>query len=231
MKIIQRIIIVAGCLLIPIFLNASPIGARLCQNSSLFECYKVKRSDTWEKLFPNTRERNLVQRINRVNIPLQSGTRIAVPKDLDSDVADFSPFPDQIPPPGNKWIIVSTHPDVLAWGAYERNGTLIAWGPASGGRNYCPDIGHACRTALGHFAIYKKEGAKCISSKYPVPRGGAPMPWCMYFNGGFALHGSYEVPGYNASHGCIRILVPDAEWLNEHFTAGERNVQVIVTNK
>lgn len=56
------------------------------------------------------------------------------------------------------------------------------------------------------------------------------MPWCMYFHGGFALHGSYEVPGFNASHGCIRMFVPDAEWLNQEFTNGEKEVQVFITN-
>jgi len=52
----------------------------------------------------------------------------------------------------------------------------------------------------------------------------------MYFHGGFALHGSYEVPGFNASHGCVRLFVPDAEWLNQDFTAGGQKVMVIITN-
>ena len=43
------------------------------------------------------------------------------------------------------------------------------------------------------------------------------MPYCMFFHTGFALHGSYEVPGYNASHGCVRLYKEDAKWLNEEF--------------
>jgi len=46
---------------------------------------------------------------------------------------------------------------------------------------------------------------------------------------GFALHGSYEVPGYNASHGCVRIFVDDAEWLNEDFT--DIGTRVYITNQ
>ncbi len=43
------------------------------------------------------------------------------------------------------------------------------------------------------------------------------MPYCMFFHGGYALHGSYELPGYNASHGCVRMYKADAEWLNQSF--------------
>jgi lipoprotein-anchoring transpeptidase ErfK/SrfK len=47
--------------------------------------------------------------------------------------------------------------------------------------------------------------------------GGAPMPYCMHFYRGYALHGSTTVPGYRASHGCIRMFIEDARWLNEEF--------------
>jgi hypothetical protein len=33
---------------------------------------------------------------------------------------------------------------------------------------------------------------------------GAQMPYCMHFNGGYAMHEGY-VPPYAASHGCIRL--------------------------
>ncbi|MCX7124554.1 MAG: L,D-transpeptidase, partial [Gammaproteobacteria bacterium] len=32
----------------------------------------------------------------------------------------------------------------------------------------------------------------------------------------FALHGS-TLPGYNASHGCVRLFFDDAKWLNQDF--------------
>lgn len=34
----------------------------------------------------------------------------------------------------------------------------------------------------------------------------------LYFDGGFAIHGSLSVPAYPASHGCIRISMTSAEW-------------------
>jgi lipoprotein-anchoring transpeptidase ErfK/SrfK len=41
---------------------------------------------------------------------------------------------------------------------------------------------------------------------------GARMPFCMHFNGGYAMHEGY-VPPYAASHGCIRI----PKGMAEHF--------------
>lgn len=104
----------------------------------------------------------------------------------------------------------------LAWGAYDNQGNLIRTGRASGGKSYCADIRRSCRTITGTYTIYSKKGPGCKSSRFPVGRGGAPMPYCMHFKGGYALHGG-NVPNYNASHGCIRLHHADAQWLNQNF--------------
>ena len=31
------------------------------------------------------------------------------------------------------------------------------------------------------------------------------------------MHGSGDMPGYRASHGCVRMFVRDAQWLNQSF--------------
>ena len=38
-------------------------------------------------------------------------------------------------------------------------------------------------------------------------RYGSPMPYSIFFTGGYAIHGSYDIGhlGYPASHGCIRL--------------------------
>lgn len=209
-----------------VFAKSKNFGSKYCDDSQ-FTCYKVKKGDTWEKLFPDEAQRDLVMRINRVNIRLYTGMQIAIPTSAaDVNILDYSPLPRQITPSGEKTIIVSI--SNLAFGAYNDDGTLEMWGPVSTARGYCPDVGRGCHTATGKFRIYAKQGAGCISSKYPVGRGGAPMPYCMFFHGGYALHGSYDVPGYNASHGCIRMFVKDAKWLNQEFTAGEDSVNVWV---
>lgn len=201
-------------------------GSKLCKLTSEYSCYVVKRHDTWDKLFSDAREQDIVKRVNRLGIPLEPGMKLAIPRNLaTATVLDFAPFPKQISPVGEKMIRVSI--DKMAWGAYDAQGTLVNWGPASSARGYCPDLHRGCHTSKGTFAIYNKGGAGCVSTKFPIGRGGAPMPYCMFFHGGFALHGSYEVPGYNASHGCVRLFVNDAKWLNQEFT-DEPNVPVVV---
>lgn len=112
----------------------------------------------------------------------------------------------------------------LRWQAVE-NGQVIGSGRASGGRGYCPDIHRGCHTPMGSFRVFSKGSAGCRSTRYPRPRGGAPMPYCMYFTSNYAIHGSNDVPGYNASHGCIRVLPAAARWLSQNFiTIGTRVV-------
>lgn len=125
-------------------------------------------------------------------------------------------FPQKRAATGNRVFIFS--PRAHAWGAYDESGNLVRTGRASGGKSYCPDIGRSCKTIVGTYKIFSKGGADCISSRFPVEtNGGAPMPYCMHFHGGYAIHGSNAVPGYNASHGCIRVPHGDAMWLNHSF--------------
>lgn len=109
-------------------------------------------------------------------------------------------------------------PKAAAWAAYDREGNLVKTGSASGGKDFCEDVGRGCRTTTGVFHVYSKKGPDCRSSIYPIETGGgARMPYCMHFNGGYSIHAAYEVPGYNTSHGCIRVLPSAAKWLNEDF--------------
>ena len=131
----------------------------------------------------------------------------------ETHTLERAPLPHTIS--GGDMIIVDL--SKLAWGAYNAQGKLVKWGNASGGRGYCPDINKACRSLTGTYTFYRKQGSSCKSNQFPVGRGGAPMPYCMHFNGGYALHGSPAVPDFNASHGCIRVPVNEARWLNENF--------------
>jgi hypothetical protein len=113
------------------------------------------------------------------------------------------------------------------WGAYDAEGKLVHSGHVSGGKSFCPDINKKCKTVTGTYTIYTKKGADCKSKIFPVGKGGAPMPYCMFFQGGFALHGSNAVPNYNASHGCVRMSPADAKWLNQNFVSvGSTRVNV-----
>lgn len=187
-----------------------------------FTCLRVKSGQSWKSLFPDETERGIVMRINRWNASLYAGKVIKIPNNLsEATLLDFSPFPRNIDPPDEKLIIVD--PNIHAFGAYDADGTLVNWGPAAGGKDWCPDIQKGCRTKAGEFRIYSLGSSDCKSRKFPVPRGGAPMPFCMFFNGGQALHGSLGgLIASNQSHGCVRLFVPDAEWLRYDFVEGPR---------
>ncbi len=194
-------------------------GETLCNQPDYF-CTKIKSSDTWERMFPNEEERDIVRRINRMNISLRAGMVLAVPKNIERlTIYDVSPFPRYIDPDGEKTIFVSQKQ--LAWGAYDESGELLWWGPLSSGSGHCGSADGYCKTPVGEFRIIRKQDIDCISTVFPRRadgnNGGAEMPYCMHFFRGFALHGSDTVPGYRASHGCVRIFIEDARWLNEEF--------------
>jgi L,D-transpeptidase catalytic domain len=70
---------------------------------------------------------------------------------------------------------------------------------------------------------------KWYSRKYDM----SPMPYSIFFAGGYAIHGSYEIShiGRPASHGCIRLHPANAAVL---FRLVERNVddtRIVVTGE
>lgn len=222
------------------FLTLQPAWSQLRFGESLcnlpdYSCIKVNRGETWESLFPNVEERDIVRRVNRMNIDLRTGMSIAVPKNLSRlTIYDVAPFPRYIEPDGEKIIFVSQQK--LAWGAYDENGELLWWGPLSSGSGRCKSPDGTCQTPSGSFRVIRKQDIDCISTAFPRRAngivGGAEMPYCMHFLRGVALHGSDTVPGYRASHGCVRIFIEDARWLNEEFIqlpgVGMKGTRVVV---
>lgn len=205
-------------------------GKEFCQYPD-FDCIKVQGNETWEGMWPDAHDRNLIMRFNRTNLPLSSRHWIVVPKNLHNLTQwDLSPFPVKILPPKHRFLIIDLKQ--LAFGAYNNGGKLIYWGPISGGKNFCEDIQQACNTPLGTFRIQRKQGSDCISSQFPIAtKGGAPMPYCMHFFKGFAIHGSSGLPGKNASHGCIRLYTVDAEWLNKNFIKIGTEIKIITSDE
>jgi L,D-transpeptidase catalytic domain len=63
-------------------------------------------------------------------------------------------------------------------------------------------------TVLGRYKVYRKD----------LGTNGLGMVDASYFVGGYAIHGYMSVPAFNASHGCLRVPIPDArriyDWLN-----------------
>ncbi len=80
-------------------------------------------------------------------------------------------------------------------------GKVLAIYPISSGKPSTPTI-------LGHFRVYEKTPGY-------LPDG---MYFSNFFIRGYAIHGYDPAPDYPASHGCMRLPIPDAisvyDWLN-----------------
>lgn len=68
---------------------------------------------------------------------------------------------------------------------------------------------------------------KWFSRKYDW----SPMPYSIFFNGGYAIHGSYEISrlGRPASHGCIRLHPSNAATLFALVKANMNDTRIVVT--
>jgi len=137
---------------------------------------------------------------------------------LSKPTIDYSArLPQRIQPRYEKVVLID--PNVHAWGAYNPDGDLVRAGQATAGSDWCFDMGRPCNTKSGTFRVYSLGSPDCKSTIFPIPKGGAPMPYCMFFNRGQAMHGVHEgeVVDGNISHGCVRMHIPDAEWLRYNF--------------
>jgi len=47
------------------------------------------------------------------------------------------------------------------------------------------------------------------------------MVYSSYFIGGYAIHGYADVPNYPASHGCLRVPIPNAIQIYNQIDLGE----------
>ena len=65
---------------------------------------------------------------------------------------------------------------------------------------------------LGHFRFYSKTPGFNSHQMY----------FSNYFIGGYAIHGYFDVPTYNASHGCLRIPNADAYAVYQWVRIGDR---------
>jgi peptidoglycan hydrolase-like protein with peptidoglycan-binding domain len=67
-------------------------------------------------------------------------------------------------------------------------------------------------TVLGSFRFYEKDLG--VNAKGMVDSN--------YFIGGYAIHGYFDVPPYAASHGCLRVPIPDAYAIYQWVHIGDR---------
>lgn len=66
-------------------------------------------------------------------------------------------------------------------------------------------------TVRGHFNFYLRQPGYNSKGMY----------YSFYFYGGYAVHGYHSVPTYNASHGCVRVPIPDARHIYNWLEYGD----------
>jgi hypothetical protein len=142
---------------------------------------------------------------------------LIVPDAWPPDLLVYSPFPAAWPAAeGNAKTLVVSQP-LQAFAAYE-HGRLVRWGPTSTGRRETP-------TPDGSFSLTWRARSRRSTDNHDWL-----LEW--YFNfvnqRGVSFH-LFELPGYPASHACVRLLLRDAQWLyawGEEWTLDARRALV-----
>lgn len=126
---------------------------------------------------------------------------LIIPSKFENDFLNYSPFPAQIALLKDvKKFVYFSYP-IQAFAVYE-NGDLKKWGPTSMGKK-------AAKTATGlHFTNWKsKMATSTVDSEWKLP-----FNVNIANNLGIGWH-QYDLPGFPASHSCLRLLMKDAEWM------------------
>ncbi|SEM08392.1 L,D-transpeptidase catalytic domain [bacterium A37T11] len=147
-------------------------------------------------------QRQVILALNRIDSNnVKRADTLVVPDSVWTDVTVYSPFPSRVKVLDSvKKIICFAYP-IQAFGVYE-DGYLVRWGPTSMGRK-------DAQTPTGlYFANWKAEEHE----------SSVDDEWLLKWNvnvindQGVGWH-LYAMPGYPASHSCMRLLEKDARWL------------------
>jgi lipoprotein-anchoring transpeptidase ErfK/SrfK len=166
--------------------------------------YTMKTSDAQKELSNLIGPANIaaVLQTNRIDLDsIKSGAKIVIPKTFE--LSNGTPFPLEIAAAADIEKLLIINQRVQAFGAYEF-GRLVRWGPTSTGKQ-------STKTANGLFSTNWK--GKEVKSSFDDE-------WILKYNfnfdnfEGIGFH-QYAMPGYPASHSCVRLLLEDAIWLYE----------------
>ena len=126
-------------------------------------------------------------------------------------LADPQPLPEGLQP-WERWIDVDLDKQMLV--AYEGTQPVFTT-LVSSGRKGTPEESY--ETPTGRWRIYSKHisstmaGTTASDGTYSIQ----DVPWTMFFEGDFALHGAFWHEGFGRvrSHGCVNLGPTDARWL------------------
>jgi len=165
----------------------------------------------------DTNQQRVIFALNRIDKvhALKTDTLI-VPDDVEPNINLYSPFPQSLPflDSVNKIIFFSYPAEAFA--AYE-HGRLVRWGATNMGRKKDPT----------------PTGLTYVNWKKLVDTSSVKEEWILKWNvnifnkGGIGFH-EYDMPGYPASHSCLRLSALDAEylygWVDEWIMEGENKI-------
>lgn len=150
----------------------------------------------------NEKERYAILALNRLDSKSKwNSDTLVVPAKIDTTLMSYSPFPMQLDVLSDvKKFVIFSYP-IQAYAVYS-NGTLVKWGPTSMGKK-------SAQTDRGlMFANWKKKLAiSTVKSEWKLPYN-----FNIHNTHGIGWH-QYDLPGYPASHSCLRLLMKDAIWL------------------
>ena len=180
-------------------------------DAELSKRFTPEQIDIIEKL--NRRDR---EHLIRTDPPAPG---IVVPATWEQDEPAYSPFPAEWPAAVDtpKYLVV--HQPMQAFAAYEY-GKLVKWGPVSSGRK-------ETATPPGSYNLTWRS-----RSRRSTDNDAWLLEW--YFNfineRGISFH-QFDLPGYAASHACVRLLKRDAQWVYAwgeqwQLSADKRKVEV-----
>ncbi len=165
----------------------------------------LKSNDSVRKIFKEkftSQQLTTIVALNRVDkSTFASVDTLLIPDQFDDDFLAYSPFPYTLSSAKDvKKLAIFSYP-IQAYGLYE-NGELVKWGPSSMGSKQ-----HKTPEGL-YFCNWK--GEETVST--------FDDEWILRWNfnldneEGIAWH-QYSLPGYPASHSCLRLLEADAKWM------------------
>lgn len=143
---------------------------------------------------------------NRVRAnDLALGDTLILPSYLDLDHRAYAPFPRHYAGAEGFDKLFVIHKGVQAWAAYER-GRLVRWGLVNTG-------GPESRTPAGRFNFNWREPQRVSTLSPPGEEWLMRWVFNLHHERGIHVH-QYNVPtGAPGSHGCVRLIMADAQWI------------------
>jgi lipoprotein-anchoring transpeptidase ErfK/SrfK len=180
--------------------------------------YTLENTKEWLKTNKDSANLAIALAVNRTDKAFFTKMdSVIIPTDLSGDISFYLPFPVEVPYLADVDKILYFSYPTQTFAAYE-NGILIYTGPTNMGKKKAP-------TPTGlFFCNWKAE--ETIST--------VDDEWKLLWNfniankGGIGFH-QYDLPGYPASHSCLRLQEKDAKdlygWADQWVLADDENVK------